>query len=124
MLASILAAWLEPCGDTPLTDEATSSEFKQDSCSVLPSHAFVSVAFSQGEGLDWCITVKVGVTMVGDSPSDAFARSELLVEHLAGCTVLGSAAPTACFDSSLVSLLVVKSQAGIFECLVITTEVQ
>ncbi len=67
----------------------------------------------------------VGVTMVGDSSSDAFTHSELLAEHLAGCTVLGTAAPPACFDSSFVSFLVVKSQVGIFKCVVTsTTEVQ
>ncbi len=63
--------------------------------------------------------------MVGDSSFDAFAHNELLAERLAGCAVLGTAAPSVCFDSSLVSLLVVKSRAGIFECTVTsTTEVQ
>ncbi len=47
--------------------------------------------------------------MGGDSSFDAFTRGELLAERLAGCAVLGTAAPPACFDSSLVSLLVVKS---------------
>ncbi len=50
----------------------------------------------------------VGVTMMGDFLSDAFARDELLAERLAGCAVLGSVAPTPCFDSSLVSLLVLS----------------
>ncbi len=67
----------------------------------------------------------VGVTMVGDSSSDAFACNELLAEHLAGCAILGTAAPAVCFDSSLVSFLVVKLRAGMFECAVTsTTEVQ
>ncbi len=63
--------------------------------------------------------------MVGDSSSDAFTRNELLAERLAGCAVLGMAAPVVCFDSSLVSLLVMKLRVGIFECAVTsTTEVQ
>ncbi len=67
----------------------------------------------------------VGVTMGGDSSSDAFTRDELLAGRLAGCAVLGTAAPSVCFDSSLVSLLVMKSLAGIFECAITsTTEVQ
>ncbi len=105
-------------------DEVASSEFEQSSCSALPGHAVITAAFSLGEGLDWCITIKVGVTMVGDSLSDAFTRDELLAECLASCAVLGAAAPAACFDSSLVSFLVVKSQAGIFKCIFLTTEVQ
>ncbi len=76
------------------------------------------------EDPDWRV-VMVDVTMIGDSSSDAFTRDELLAERLAGCAVLGTAAPTVCFDSSLVSLLVVKSRAGIFKCAVTsTTEVQ
>ncbi len=63
-------------------------------------------------------------TMVGAFSSAAFTRNELLAERLAGCAVMGSAAPAACFDSSLVSLLVVKSLTGIFECVMDTTEVQ
>ncbi len=59
--------------------------------------------------------------MVGDSLSDAFTRSELLAECLAGCAVLGTVAPSACFDSFLVSFLVVKSRTGIFECVVTST---
>ncbi len=35
----------------------------------------------------------MGVTMVGDSSFPAFTRDELLAERLAGCTVLGLAAP-------------------------------
>ncbi len=62
--------------------------------------------------------------MVGAFSSAAFTRNELLAQHLASCAVLGSAAPAACFDSFLVLLLVVKSQMGIFECAVSTTEVQ
>ncbi len=62
--------------------------------------------------------------MVGDSLSDAFTCNELLAKHLAGCAVLGAAAPAACFYSSLVSFLVVKSRVGIFECMFTTTEVQ
>ncbi len=63
--------------------------------------------------------------MVGDSSSDAFTRNELLAERLAGCTGLGMVAPAVCFDSPLISFLVVKSQMGIFRCAVTsTTEVQ
>ncbi len=105
-------------------DEVASSEFERSSCSALPGHAVVTAAFSLGEGLDWCIAFKVGVTMVGDSSSNAFTRDELLAEHLAGCAVLGAVAPAACFDSSLVLFLVIKSQVGIFECMFTTTEVQ
>ncbi len=117
--ASVLAALLELHGDS-------SSEFAWNACSALPSRAFVTAAFSQGEGLDWCVAIKVGVTMVGDSSSGTFARDELLAERLAGCAVPGSAAPTACFNSFLVSISVVKLQmdAGIFECAVKTTGVQ
>ncbi len=104
-------------------DEAASSEFELSSCSALPGHTFIIAAFSQGEGLDWGIAVKVGVTMVGDSLFDAFTRDELLAERLASFAVLGSAAPTACLDSSLISVLVVKLRMGIFECVVSTTEV-
>ncbi len=60
----------------------------------------------------------MGSTMVGAFLFAAFARDELLVKHLVGCIV-----PTSCFDSSLVSVLVVKLWAGIFECMS-TTEVQ
>ncbi len=125
MLASILAAWLEPRGDTSSSDKAALSEFEQSSGSALPDRAFVTAVFSQGEGLDWCITVKVGVTVVGDFLFNDFTRDELLSERLAGCAVLGSAAPTACFNSSLISILVVKSRmdTSIFECVVETTEV-
>lgn len=71
-------------------------------------------------------TVMMGNTMVGAFSSAAFAHNELLAGCLAGCTVPGSAALSACFDSSLVSVSVVKSQkvVGIFECALITTEVQ
>ncbi len=61
--------------------------------------------------------------MVGDSLSNAFTHDELLTKCLAGCAVLGAAAPAACFDSSLSLFLVVKSQVGIFEC-TLATEVQ
>ncbi len=67
----------------------------------------------------------VGVTVVGDFLSDAFTRGELLAERLAGCAVPGAVAPSVCFDSSLVSILVAKSRTGIFKCTVTsTTEVQ
>ncbi len=76
------------------------------------------------EDPDWHV-VMIGVTMVGDKRSASAFTRELLAERLAGCAVLGTAAPSVCFDSSLVSLLVVKSRAGIFECTVTsTTEVQ
>ncbi len=64
-------------------------------------------------------TVMMGNTMVGVFLSAAFTRDELLAECLAGEVV-----PASCFDSSLVSVLVVKSRTGIFECTLITTEVQ
>ncbi len=105
------------------TGKVALSEFERGSCSALPNRAIVTAAFSLGEGLNWRIVVMVGVTMVGDFSSDAFAHNELLAECLAGCAVLGMAAPTACFDSSLVSLPVVKLRAGIFECVFSTTEV-
>ncbi len=105
-------------------DEVASSELKQSSGSALLSRAVVTAVFSLGEGLNWCITIKVGVTMVGDFLSDAFTRDELLAKHLAGCAVLQAAAPAACFDSSLVSFLVIKLRAGIFKCVFTTTEVQ
>ncbi len=62
--------------------------------------------------------VMMGDTMVGAFLSTAFAHNELLAEHLVGCVV-----PTSCFDSFLVSVLVVKSWAGIFKCAFETTEV-
>ncbi len=107
-------------------DEVASSEFEQRprSCSALPDHVVIAGVSSMAEDPDWHV-IMVGVTMVGDSSSNAFTRDELLAECLAGCAVLGTAAPAACFDSSLVLLLVVKSRAGIFECMVTsTTEVQ
>ncbi len=57
--------------------------------------------------------------MVGALSSAAFARNELLDEHLVSESVL-----TSCSNSSLVSVPVVKSRKGIFECVLITTEVQ
>ncbi len=66
----------------------------------------------------------VSVTVVGDFSSDNFTHDELLSEHLAGCAVLGSAALSACFNSSLSFVSVVKSRDGIFECALFTTEVQ
>ncbi len=84
-------------------DKITSSEFEQSSCSAPPDRA-VS-----------CIVVMVGVTMVGDSLSDAFTRNELLAERLAGLRSLGDGGPpTACFDSFLVSLLVCKVAGGVY----------
>ncbi len=61
----------------------------------------------------------MGGTMVGALSFTAFACDELLAECLVGWIV-----PTSCFDSSFVLFLVVKSQAGIFECVFTATEVQ
>ncbi len=90
------------------TDEIILSEFEQSSGSALPD----------------CAVGRI-VVMVGDSLPDAFTRGELLAERLASCAVLGMVVPSACVDSFLVSFLVVKSRAGIFECVVTSTiEVQ
>ncbi len=59
--------------------------------------------------------------MVGDSSSDAFTHGELLAERLAGCAVLGTAAPPVHFNSSPVSISVAKSRMGIFKCTVMST---
>ncbi len=85
------AAWLGPCGDTSPLSEATSSEFTLDACSIPPSHAFVTAAVLR-EGLNWCVAVTVGSTMVGAIPLTTFTRDELLAGCLASCAVLGSAA--------------------------------
>ncbi len=104
--------------------EITLSEFERSSCSALPDRVVIVWVSPMTGDPDWRV-VMVGVTMVGDSSSNAFTRDELLAERLAGCAVLGTAAPAVCFDSSLVSLLVVKSLTGIFECTITTTtEVQ
>ncbi len=44
--------------------------------------------------------VTMGVIMVDDFSSDAFARDELLARRLVGCTILGSTAPVGVVSSS------------------------
>ncbi len=101
--------------------EEASSERALSACSVPPGCAFITAAVLK-EGLNWCLNwrsaVTVGDTMVGVFSFTAFTHDELLAKHLVGCVVL-----TSCFDSFLISVLVIKSWAGIFECMS-TTEVQ
>ncbi len=68
-------------------------------CSAPLGHAFVTVAVPEGEGLGWCIAIKVGNTMVGVVPPAMFTCNELLTKHLAGCASLGMAAPVSRSES-------------------------
>ncbi len=86
-------------------------------CSPAPSSCAFVTAHTLEESLDWCGTIMIGVTMVGDLSFNAFTCDGLLAEHLAGslttvahCTI----------DSCLVSGLEVVA-VGIFECTIFTT---
>lgn len=68
------------------------AELALSTSSVPPGHAFVTVAVPEGEGLNWCVAVKVGSTVVGAVPLATFTRDELLAECLASCAILGLAA--------------------------------
>ncbi len=85
------------------------------SCSLAPSGLV-------GTHSDAGLAIMIGVAMVGDSSSIAFAHNELLAGHLASHFAGFNPTLVCCFDSCLVSGLEVVI-AGIFECMLITTEV-
>ncbi len=76
-----------------------SSEFVLGVCSVPPGHAFVTVAVSEGEGLNWCGAIKVGSNMVVALSFKVFTHDELLARCLASCASLGMAAPVSRSES-------------------------
>ncbi len=69
------------------------------------------------------LAVMIDVAMVGDFLFNAFAHDELLAECLAGCVAGVSPTSVYCFNSCLVTGLVVKLWAGIFKCAMVTTEI-
>ncbi len=88
-------------------------------CSPAPfGHAFIT-AHTPGELLDWCSTIIMGVTMVGDLLFDAFTHDGLLAECLASSLTI---AVRCTGDSCLVSSLEVVVM-GIFKCAIFTTNV-
>ncbi len=71
------------CAGTSWSCEEASSEFVLSTCSAPPGHAFITVAGFKEVGLNWCIAITVGSTMVGAVPLTAFTCDELLAERLA-----------------------------------------
>ncbi len=69
------------------------SEFVLGTHSALSSQACVT-ACTPEEPLNWGLAIKTSDDMVVIFSIDAFARDKLLAGRLAGCAVLGSAAPS------------------------------